>query len=346
MTLRVATVLSAREWEADFVALARQTAAVRLVLRAYQPEDLEESSELDLVVAGAETAWVTPSRLAAWRRRGLRVVGIYPAGDRPARDLLETGGAEETYPDDTPTSVLLQAVRLLRPSAPPDRPDPTGRLVSVTGPRGAPGRTEVALALGWSWAPERRSLLLDLDQQAPALAIRLGLSPRPDLADAVDSVRARGLLPRQALHAVGHLEVVVGSHRPGESMLRESLVEELVEAALATFQLVIADLGPAHSGHLLLKRADHAVLVAEASATGLVRAARTVAEWSGPPPTLVLNRTGGDRVAEVIAAARKWTGLEPAALVPERRSIRDASRRAAPPERLLRRALARLAVPA
>ena len=57
MTLRVATVLSAREWEPTLVSQARETAAVRIVLRAYQPREIEErADEIDVVVAGADPA--------------------------------------------------------------------------------------------------------------------------------------------------------------------------------------------------------------------------------------------------------------------------------------------------
>ena len=57
MTPRIATVLSAREWESAVVAMARETATVRLVLRAYQPDDVSRRiDEIDVVIAGAETA--------------------------------------------------------------------------------------------------------------------------------------------------------------------------------------------------------------------------------------------------------------------------------------------------
>ena len=104
MTPRVATVLSARDWESGLVVQAKETAEVRLVLRAYRPEEVEEEAHrLDVVVAGAETTWVTPARIAAWRRRGLRVIGIFPCGDGPARQRLVAGGADEVLPDDTPS---------------------------------------------------------------------------------------------------------------------------------------------------------------------------------------------------------------------------------------------------
>lgn len=347
MTPRVCTILSAREWESDLVALAHETAGVRLVLRAYRPQDVEDASDLiDVVVAGAETSWVTPAHIAAWRRRGLRVVGICPAGDAPSRDLLEIGGCDEIFPDDTPTEVLLQALRLLQePPALDFEPEGGGRLVAVTGPRGAPGRTEVALCVAWSRTALVDTILLDLDQEAPALAVRLGVPPRPDLADAVDAVRQSGSIG-EAIRRVNDLPVVVGSHRPGENLLRPALLEEVVEAARGSFEMVVCDLGPRRPDDPLIKQADEALVVVEASAVGLVRAARLVAEWAGPLPGIVLNRVDPGQKGQVLAAARRWLGLEPVALVPEAARIRRAARGAAPPDGTLRRALGALEIPA
>jgi MinD superfamily P-loop ATPase len=347
VTLRVATVLSAREWEANLVAEARRTAAVRLVLRAYQPGDVDERlDELDVVVAGAETSWVTPARIATWRRRGVRVVGIHPEGDRPGRDLLRAAGADEVLDDTVPVDAILQTIRFLAPPTAPGAEDVGGAVVAVTGPRGAPGRTEVALALASRWARKRRTILIDLDLDAPALAIRLGLSPRPDLTDAADRVRETGAIPAGTARAVGRLHVVVGSHRPGEPSLRRALVEDVVEAAAAAYPVVVLDAGETDPDDPILKRADHAVLVVDAGALGIVRAARAVAEWSGPPPALVLNRVGRGRTDEATVAARRWTGLDPAAFVPDHRAIAEATRHAGPPDRRLDRALSRLQVPA
>ena len=55
MTVRVATVLSAREWEPNLVAHARDSAAIKVVLRAFQPRDIEgHAGDIDVVVAGDE----------------------------------------------------------------------------------------------------------------------------------------------------------------------------------------------------------------------------------------------------------------------------------------------------
>ena len=59
--------------------------------------------------------------------------------------------------------------------------------------------------------------------------------------------------------------------------------------------------------------ADDIVLVAEGTPIGLVRAAALTAAWVGPKPRLVLNRVP-DRIRDdVVGAARRWTGLDPAA---------------------------------
>jgi MinD superfamily P-loop ATPase len=343
VTPRVATVLSAREWESALVALARDTAEVRMVLRAYRPEEVEEEADrLDVVVAGAETTWVTPARIAAWRRRGLRVVGIFPCGDRPARQRLVAAGVDEVLADDTPPGAVVQAIRLLRPSAAPADAPRTAPAVVVTGPPGGPGCTEVALALAWSWAARRRTLLLDLDLEAPCLAVRLGRPPRPDLVDAAEAVHETGALPAAVVTSYGPLALVVGSTRRAEGALPAHLVDDVAAAACCVAELVVADAGARRPGDLLVKGADRAVLVADASPIGLVRAARLAAEWAGPQPALVLNRVPPAQADELTAAARRWIGLEPAALVPAREAVAAAARTARPPARSLRRALRRL----
>jgi Flp pilus assembly CpaE family ATPase len=337
-------VLSARDWESGLVVHAKETAEVRLILRAYRPEEVEEEADrLDVVVAGAETTWVTPARIAAWRRRGLRVVGVFPCGDAPARQRLVAGGADEVLPDDTPAAEVVRTIRLLRPPAAPEAAAAEARLVVVSGPHGAPGRTEVALALAWQWAStQRRVMLLDLDLAAPAIAIRLGRPPRPDLVDAAEAVHETGALPARAVAACGPLGLVVGSTRQAEGALPCHLVADVVAAARRLAEVVLVDAGARHGDDPLLKEADLVVLVAEASPVGLVRAARLTGDWAASQPRLVLNRLHRPQAKEVVAAARRWTGLEPAALVPERDVITDAARSARPPARVLRRALRRL----
>jgi MinD superfamily P-loop ATPase len=340
MTVRVATVLSARDWEPDLVAFAREEAAVRIVLRAFQPNEVAaRCADIDVVVAGADVAWVTPALIASWRRQGLAVVGMHPAGDRPAAELLAAGGVDERLPDDVPAAAIVAAIRFVAPHDPIPQVERTGVAMVVLGDHGAPGCTEVALTVAIGAARHARTVLVDMDLAAPAVAIRLGVSPRPDLADVADAVRGDGLLPASAVKRYRGLDVIVGSHRPGEPPLGESLAEDVLEACLGSHEQVVIDLGSAGTGSTILKRADRALVVVDACAVGIVRAAQLLATWSGPPPQIVANRVlPGDR-HQVREAIRRWTGLDPAAFVPYRTKIRKASLRAQPPDRLLRRSL-------
>ncbi|OFW66187.1 MAG: hypothetical protein A2Z12_07265 [Actinobacteria bacterium RBG_16_68_21] len=333
MTLRVATVLSAREWEARLVSAARASATVRLVLRAFLPSEISDRvDELDVVAVGSETPWATPARLASWQRLGIRVVGIHPAGDRPAAARLQGAHADLVLADDLPAEAMLREIRLLEPSA--ERSDPVARLFAVTGARGAPGRTEVAIALAWIVSGREPTVLVDADP-APGIAVRLGIPPRPDLADAVDGVHAGGVVPDDCLHPIGRLRVLPGAHRPGEPSLRSEPVFDVVDAARAN-ACVVADTGPWSAGMEIVKSATDAVIVIDGSPLGVVRAAGVAAEWSGPPPLAVVNRVIPSLREDVRIAVRRWTGLDPAVLIPPTRHVVSAARRgAAPPRRIL-----------
>lgn len=337
MTLRVATVLSARDWEPALVEHARETAAVRIVLRAYQPDEIEaRHDDIDVVVAGGEVAWVTPRQVATWKRLGLGVVGIHPDGDTPSGDMLAAAGADDVLPDTADVRAMLQTIRFLSAAVTRLPVESSGSVLAVVGPRGAPGCTEISLALATELASHQKALLIDLDLEAPALAVRLGVSPRPDIADAADEVRETGTLANHTAQRVGKLSVLVGSHRTGEAPLRSQMIEDVIEAAAATFDTVVLDLGCASPDSHHLKRADRAVLVVDGSAIGIVRGAQVAARWSGPPPSLIVNRVAARDRKQLAEAAKQWTGLEPAAMIPDRAEIRRASVAGTKPDRKLR----------
>ena len=341
MSVRVATVLSARDWEPGLVAYARETAELRIVLRAFQPREIEENAEdIDVVVAGGEVSWVTPVQIAAWQRTGLGVLGIHPHEDGPSAAMLRAAGVDELLPDTADVRTIVTAIRFISPSSAFLDRDGTGAVISVIGPRGAPGTTEIALGLAWESADRSSTLLVDLDVTAPSIAIRLGLPPRPDITDAADQVRMTGAIADEALHRMGPISVITGSHRVGEAPLRPAMVDDVLDAAIVAFDRVVVDLGTAEPDDPTLKRSDVAVLVVDASAVGVVRAAHLVAAWSGPPPNVVLNRVAPRTQRDVIAAAREWTGIEPAAVIPDRPAIRAASLAAKRPDGRLRRSLA------
>lgn len=334
--LRVATVLSAHEWEARLVAAARESAAVKLVLRAYLPEEVTRRADsIDVVVAGAETSWVTPTRVAAWRRLGIRVVGMHARADRPAVERLSAGGADLILEEDLDAEQLVREIRLLDPRS-SEQSSRRGHVFAVTGIRGGPGRTEVATALAWAAAGKGEAALVDADLAGPSIAVRLGLPPRPDLADCVDVSLDRGGDVANAAQTIGRLRVVPGALRP-TGIRPESAVD--VTEALAVAGTVVVDAGPWTEASAVIGSADSVVFVVEASPVGIVRASRIVDTWVGPPPILVLNKVRRHRRDDMITALRKWSGLEPQVVIPLRMAIRAASTRGSAPHRSLVRAV-------
>ena len=311
----MATVLTARPWEETFVSFARETGAVRVVARAYEPEEVTRRGP-SVIVAGSETSWVSPAMVKAWRRRGIRVVGVYPAGDEPGRHLFDVARADASFSDDVSSLQLLRAVRALSLTAPTGSDD--GTLIAVTGPRGAPGRTEVAIAIAWSAAAKGRTLLVDLDP--PTLGLRFGLPPLSDLGEALDFVRSTGSPPIDHIRTVGPISVLTGV---GEGPLTADLRAELVRSALGTFDVVVADLGPWPHGESTVRLAATAVMVCDASPAGLVRAAQMVRGWSGPTPLVVVNRV--DDPQDALLGARRALGLDPAVLIPTLAEVRTSA---------------------
>lgn len=345
MTVRIATVLSAREWEPRLVAHAHDTASVRVVLRAFQPSDIEHNcSEIDVVVAGGDVAWVTPRQVATWRRLGLGVIGMFPMGDQPAADLLEAGGANEVVPDTIDPEALVQAIRFVTPSVHSAPVDDRGSITAIVGSRGAPGCTEIALAYALARHGDRPTMLIDMDLEAPSVAVRLGLPPRPDIADAASSVRVDGSIDSDAIHRYRGLAVITGSHRPGQPGISEMMTQGVLDAARTEFTEIVVDLGAIRAGNTMVAEADTAIVVVDASAIGIVRAAQLTSTWVGPTPHLVLNRVHPRKVTDAIDAVRTWTGLEPAAVIPDQQQVRRATIAARPPHRRLTKAMATVGV--
>jgi len=334
---RVATVLSARNWEPTFADLARATSLVRLVARAYEPAELDRrAGELDVIVAGAETAWVTPSAIKSWRSRGLGVLGLHPPNDRPARRLLTIGEADEVLPDTTPPERILHIVRTLR--RPVTASVESASMIAVTGGHGAPGISEVALGLAWGLAQRHATLLIDLDRQGPSLSVRLGVTPAPDVAHAADEVMSSGALPPE-VRRIGPLSLLSGPPVNHTGPLSSALVNEVVHAAESSFHRIVVDLGVIEPDDPLLYRAGSRILTCEATPKGLVRAAATVEAWAAPLPALVLNRIPPNGHEDAVRAARHWLGLEPEVLVPQLSEVNDAALVAGPPSPQLVRLL-------
>jgi len=331
---RIATVLSAREWESALVASAHDTARVRLVARIYQPDDvLDIDGDLEAIVVGAETPWLTTSIVQAWTGQGIVVVGLYPPDDPVAPGQLAAMGVDVIIKDTEEPEVVLHRLRIALPDTLVS-PTPTGLITVVTGPRGAPGITEVSIGVAMLIARKSETVLIDADATDPAIAVRLNLRPDPTIEDAIDLIHA-GKPVATCVQRFADLGVIAGASNT--EYLADSATP-LLEGIAAETAHVVVDAGPKPLS-AITKRADEAIVVCDASAVGIVRVAKFVAGWSGPQPRLIVNRVPRRDTTQVGEAVRRWTGITPEALIPDNPAIRDRSRHALTPHRSLLKAL-------
>ncbi len=262
-------------WEPRLVQRARASGIVRLVGRCCDEAGLRDiATRADVVFVGSDIDWLIRADLGSVTAR---VIGV--ASDSPgARLLYRAGAGEVVNATMTPDEMLALAI-----SVACDR----GRVVEVTGTRGAPGRSEVALAL--AYASTGSTALVELDHAGPSLGLRMGLAP----ASPVESKGGVSLVP-----------VPVGARLPRL---------DLIESAANRHSLTVLDGGPASQWHRVVA-VDEVIIVGEATDVGVVRLARLCESWLGPQPSLIVNR---HRPEQDLALVVRATGLEPAAVIPE-----------------------------
>ena len=298
----IATVHTAATWEPRLVDFARQSATMRVVKRCRTAAEVEVVlGRVDAVVVGSETSWLSVPLLRRWRSQGVAVVGIAPPHDRPALRLFEAAGVDTVATPSHDPGRIFGAVTSARAFS--SNILDHGSVVTVTGARGAPGRSEVALALAWAAGQWSRTVLLELDSEAPGLGLRLGLEPADDALSVRTSRRVRQI----------DLVTLPASGGP----LSQSLATRLVEISRSRFDALVVDAGP-YARDSIGYDAGRVVLVVHPTPSGLVRAGRIVESWTWPAPIVVANRvpSGPDHHAAV-RLVRAATGLEPAAAIPE-----------------------------
>lgn len=279
----IATVVGGR-WEQLLVDHARTSGVARLVGRCTDLAGLEAVADrTDLVYLGSDAPWLAEVDLRPLARL-TTIVGV--ALDTPGARLLHRAGVQEVVGPETALADLPGRIACLLPD--------TGRLIEVTGPRGAPGRSEIALALAHLLAG-MGTALLELDMAAPSLGLRMALPP----------TRTRRLVSRDG---------IVFDPAPVAASGGAAIADRMraVEHTRAGHRHTIVDSGPDSVLHRLVD-VDEVVLVGTACDTGVFRLARLCETWTGPTPSLIVNRyQEGQDLRRVVRA----TGLEPTAVVP------------------------------
>ena len=391
---------SGEPWEADVVrTLSRPGSPHVLARRCMDVADTVAtavSGQAEVVLLGAALPGLDSDVVARLAEAEVVPVGVVedPTGDQ-ARVLKAMGVAGVVV-----WSELEQLARLLKqhrnrdaaevPPADPAvgddafgvdaAPLPTGRVLAVWGPTGAPGRSTVALGVAAELSSRGvPTLLVDADVYGGALAQMLAMLDEVSGVLAAARLAGTGQLTLAALHEQARevnpcLRVLTGLPRADRwPQLRPSALTGLLALARRMAPVVVVDCGfsleadeelsfdtaaPRRNGATLaaLERADSVLVVGSAEPLGLARLARAVLDLGTSVPgcdaRIVVNRVRGGlgwSTDEVGATVARFTGRPPVAYLPDDRAAVDrawVAGRTLPecaPDSPLRRALGALA---
>ncbi|WP_436698723.1 AAA family ATPase [Nocardioides sp. BYT-33-1] len=342
----VLLVSSGAAWESRALTALNEHAGTVLLRRCVDVADLlaaAHAGEADVAVVAADVPGLDQSAVDDLDRHGVRVVGVAtdPELTQPRAARI---GIATVVPADRAAELADLIVRLPAdaseppspydarpvPDTAPSRPvgGPAGRVLTVWGAGGAPGRTTVASGLAGELA--RRgltTLLVDADPHGGAVAQQLGILDEVSGLLAAARLVGAGTLGERFATAQrrlsDQLRVLTGLPRPDRwAELRPGTLTAIVERARQDGQVVLdtgfslePDLGevtgrPERNGltREAVEIADELVLVGAADPVGLARLARALTEvhelLPEPRVRVVVNRmrpTLGWREADVVA---------------------------------------------
>lgn len=349
--LRVATVGGDPEAEAQLATQLEHSLDLDLYIRCVErPELLAaiRSRAIDVVVAIGAPHWFEGSLTEEFARNQVAVVG-YPRDPLEAM-LLEEMGAD-LIEDLSNLPAIGELCRSARPPG-PARAEPEvgsdGKLITVWGPKGAPGRTTVAIELAFVLAAtDPSTLLIDGDPFGGDIAQMLGVEPGPGVLSA-----ARSMLDETS----GATEIERGLTRAGPSgpiflpgLARPSLWSDLALSgwrkvlswSRANLTTTIVDSGPSFGAltedrlsrdlvvDATLAPADIVVCVVRADPVGvrnfLTEFPRLEEIIEPHRIRVVLNRLGPGEEQELRALIRRHTGIQTVAQLPDAAALARAA---------------------
>ncbi len=308
-----------------------------------------------LVIDGGRDA-LTADLVAVCDRFGVRIAALC---DSPAARRTAAVFGVTAYENDVAPRDLLAAVGA--PAHVSERP--RGRIITVWGAAGAPGRTRMAIELACELARDgRRVGLVDADAHAPSIAMTTGLADEGPGFAAACRQAGRGALTTTELSRIasplGDIEVLTGINRPARwpelSHERVSAALEQardwaddvivdVAASLERDEEIVSDLdGPRRNAATLaaLEAADLVVAVVAADPVGVSRFLRAHADLravvGARPVRIVVNKTrtatlGMDARGQVRRTFERYASAREVWFVPWDPKAADAATLAARP---------------
>ncbi len=324
----VLILASGATWESPVLTRLDRERGVVVLKRCVDVPDLlaaASAGQADVAVVALDAPGLDQPAMEHLRRFQVRPVAVVPAGASEVHRLRAARLGIATLVADDDLDALPAAVQTADDEVTvvpdpladetPATPAGDGRVVTIWGPGGAPGRTTVAVAVAAELAARgRRTTLVDADPYGGAVAQQLGILDEVSGLLAAARLAAGGLLEARfgsVQRAVDEqLTVVTGLPRADRwTEVRAGAVEHLLEVAVAHGDVVVdtgfsieadpaGDFGARPPRNQMttaaLDRADEVVIVGAADPVGLSRLARALVEvrevTSGAPVRVVVNR--------------------------------------------------------
>ena len=334
-----------RHEDADVRAVVAASAPAAAALDAMAaPEAAELLAELaraDLLIVEGQAATLTAELVAACDRLSVRIV---PLCARTSDRRLAASLGLAAHDPDAPAAELLASP----PSSLPVEPT-RGRVITVWGAQGAPGRTTLAIEVACALSSaDHRVALVDADSHAPSLALATGLADEgPGFAAACRQAE-RGTLTVAELSRIAStladVDVLTGLNRPGRwPELSHARVVAALEAcrgwvddtvvdtaaSLERDEEIVSDLvdGPRRNAATLaaVEAADVVLAVVAADPVGVSRFVRNWPELRAAagttPVRVVVNKIragalGVDARGQVRRTLERYTGVTDVSFVP------------------------------
>ena len=308
-------------------------------LRAAHVEPLGVVGDEATGATGTTAASAATAATHRLHQMGVRVVMVAGGDDDLANQIVQR--LEQEHPADSPAPPAAGL------EAPEPADAPTGQVVAVWGPTGAPGRTTVAIGLAAELADlGHPALLVDADVYGGSVAQHLAMLD--DVSGVLAAARNAkvGALDGAALalhcRAVGPLRVLTGLPRPDRwPELSPAAMSSILTCARGLARHVVVDCGfsleseedlmfdtaaPRRNGATwsVLEQADRVLAVGAADPVGLSRLARGVVDLGASLPgrevSVVVNRMRGSlgwSAGEATAMIERFTGRGGAVVLPE-----------------------------
>jgi MinD-like ATPase involved in chromosome partitioning or flagellar assembly len=324
----VLILASGASWESPVLTRLDRERGVVVLKRCVDVPDLlaaASAGQADVAVVALDAPGLDQPAMEHLRRFQVRPVAVVPAGASELHRLRAARLGIASLVADDDLDALPVAVQTAEDEATvvpdpladetPATPTGDGRVFTVWGPGGAPGRTTVAVAVAAELSSRgRRTTLVDADPYGGAVAQQLGILDEVSGLLAAARLAAGGLLEARfgsVQRAVDeHLTVVTGLPRADRwTEVRAGAVEHLLEVAVAHGDVVVdtgfsIEADPAGEFGVrpprnqmttaALDQADEVVVVGAADPVGLSRLARALVEvrevTAGKPVRVVVNR--------------------------------------------------------